>query len=381
MLTHKVYDHPLVRLSSRQSLLTHFALLQLFSTAYVPSLTPSSILLHARNITSRIRGALLGSDSDSDALHASTSSTGASGCVDGEAHAGAVSDAKGKRVVDPVDEWLATSGNQRALAHRDNRNDGWWKLWDVTAECRDIGCMECYEGYHIALIDHVVSLSLFPSVIKRLSPPHGHGHHLTPTESTDSLATLDAPPRSFVSSLAASVLHEFDFLLRWDLPVSTIVEFNEVGKATHVRDVVDVQDVINTFVPFAKRFSWLSRRVAGLATSTVGSIALSFIPGHTVVVGDPIRIMSEQQQQQQQQDAGKIKEAGETEQPQPTAQLRQQQQAQQVQQLLGLGSPIGGLDPNAGKTSPLSFGDASNSLGLEGVSSMAPDIDSESQDV
>lgn len=128
-----VYDHPLIRLSSRQSVLTHFALLQLLSTAYVPSLTPSSILLHARNLTSRIRGAVLGTD-DLPGDVARTMS------------------AKGKQpAVDPVDQWLATSNN--AIDHRNYNSDGWWKLWDVSAECRDIGCMECYEGYHIALID------------------------------------------------------------------------------------------------------------------------------------------------------------------------------------------------------------------------------------
>lgn len=212
------------------------------------------------------------------------------------------------------------------------------------------------EGYHIALIDHVISLSLFPSIIKRPSPRG----LVTPTDSTDSLATLDLPQRSFVYSLVASLLSEFDFLLRWNLPVSTIVEFNEVGKATHVRDVVDVQDVIDTFVPFAKRFSWLSRRMAGLVTSTVGSIALSLIPGHTVLVGDPIKIMSDEQQQ----DKDKIKELA----AKP-----------------GLGSPIGLLpDPSAVAIKSVTaspFGDGSNLLGLEGVSSMAPDVDVEGQDV
>jgi hypothetical protein len=117
-----VYDHPLVRLSSRQSVLTHFALLQLFSTAYVPSLTPSSLLLHARNLTSRLRSAVLGSD-DIDVANRNPSAD------------------KGKRVVDPVDEWLASSA---PIIHRNSNADGWWKLWDVSAECRDIGCMECY---------------------------------------------------------------------------------------------------------------------------------------------------------------------------------------------------------------------------------------------
>lgn len=122
-----VYDHPLVRLSNRQSVLTHFALLQLLSRVYLPSITPSSILLHARGLTSRVRGALLGSDEVATAEVTET-----------------------KRVVDPLDEWLESSGGpsvEGALVQRDSRGNGWWKLWDVSAECRDIGCMECYGGF------------------------------------------------------------------------------------------------------------------------------------------------------------------------------------------------------------------------------------------
>ncbi|BEJ12309.1 hypothetical protein CspHIS471_0207690 [Cutaneotrichosporon sp. HIS471] len=257
-----VYDHPLVRLSSRQSVLTHFALLQLLSTAYLPSFTPSSLLLHARSLTSRVRSALLGP------IYLASPSA----------------NARDKQSAsDPIDEWLASSGQHHgSVMNRSNTDDGWWKLWDVSAECRDIGCMECYEGYHIALIDHVISLTLFPTVIKRPLT------NLTPLRSSDSL--IHGPPRGFILRLAESVLREFDFLLHWDLPVSTIIEFNEVGKATHVRDVVDVRDVIDTFVPFAKRFSWISRRLTGMFTSAVGSVALTLLPGHQVIFGDPIRV-------------------------------------------------------------------------------------------
>ena len=49
------------------------------------------------------------------------------------------------------------------------------------------------------------------------------------------------------------------------------------GKATHVRDVVDVRDAIETFVPFAKRFGWLSRRLTGMFSSAIGSLAMSML--------------------------------------------------------------------------------------------------------
>lgn len=142
------------------------------------------------------------------------------------------------------------------------------------------------------------------------------------------------------------------------MPISTIVEFNEVGKATHVRDVVDVQDVIDTFVPFAKRFSWLSRRVAGLVTSTVGSIALNFIPGHTIIVGDALHVM---EQHRESSDDGKAK----------------------IQEITeGADKPALGTPTGLSSTVKSPNSRFPNLLGLEGMSSlsMAPDVDGESQD-
>lgn len=201
----------------------------------------------------------------------------------------------------------------------------------------------------------VISLTLFPSIIKpRMNT-------LSPNVSTDSLSSTYAS-RSYLHSIVASVLQEFDFLLHWDLPVSTIVEFNEVGKATHVRDVVDVRDVIDTFVPFAKRFNWLSRRLTGVLTSTIGSVAMALIPGHSVVIGDPIRILDETQ-------AAKAKEEEEN-----------RAKIKELETKPGMGSPVGleshvddGFCPS---------GVRHNSLGLEGVDgvSMAPDVDGVCQD-
>ena len=57
---------------------------------------------------------------------------------------------------------------RRAVGDGDER---WWKLWEVSAACKDIGGMECYggsllvspspadiqvDGYHLALIDQYV---------------------------------------------------------------------------------------------------------------------------------------------------------------------------------------------------------------------------------
>jgi hypothetical protein len=47
-------------------------------------------------------------------------------------------------------------------------------------------------------------------------------------------------------------------------------------------------------VPFAKRVGWLTRRLAGIATSTLGSIALGLTAGPKVMVTQGIRVEGSQ---------------------------------------------------------------------------------------
>ena len=123
-LTTTAYDHPLVRISSRQACLTHFALLHLMSTCYLPSLTPSAILYHVTSLTSRIRSRLLG---------------------DGEAEADVEAvpsklDKKGKMqaVENAWSEIVEEEKDEVAL-----RQARWWRLWDVSANCKEIGNIDC----------------------------------------------------------------------------------------------------------------------------------------------------------------------------------------------------------------------------------------------
>ena len=55
-----------------------------------------------------------------------------------------------------------------------------------------------------------------------------------------------------------------------------------------MRDVVDVRDVVETFVPFARRFGWLTRRVTGLVSSTIGAMAMAIGTGPGVEMRAPI---------------------------------------------------------------------------------------------
>ncbi|KAK8869475.1 hypothetical protein IAR55_000039 [Kwoniella newhampshirensis] len=272
-----VYDHPLLRVTSRQSLLMHFILLHLLSTLYLPSITPSALLQHARNLTSRLRNRLLGIDRAHD--------------LSKKSHI------QKKQLLLPKEpaeeeEWLGLplkqGGRGASLIEEDNLSDGeededgWWKLWDVRADCKEIGEMECYDGYHLAMIEHVITLTLFPSISTPRNP-------LDPISSRNSYASLPSNLKtaghgggasaSFSRRLVAGLATEFDGLLQWDLPISTMVQFNEVGKATHVRDMIDIRDAFETFVPFAKCIGWLTRHLTGMVTSTLGALALSFVSG------------------------------------------------------------------------------------------------------
>lgn len=42
--------------------------------------------------------------------------------------------------------------------------------------------------------------------------------------------TASTPPPGFVTKLVGALAREFEYLLRWELPMSTFVEFNEVGE-------------------------------------------------------------------------------------------------------------------------------------------------------
>jgi len=48
---------------------------------------------------------------------------------------------KGKEKMDH--EWFGLPGQNQEKTLKHN-NDGWWRLWDVSADCREIGGMECY---------------------------------------------------------------------------------------------------------------------------------------------------------------------------------------------------------------------------------------------
>lgn len=138
--------------------MTHFILLHLLASGSIPALTPSNALLHARLISRRLSRRI------KDSLSFRSFSSFSGGDVNTETSSREVKDnGKGKEkaendlVTEEYQERLSITNaqieeremNQKGKVIRGDR----WKLWDVGAECTEIGGMECYDGYHLGLIE------------------------------------------------------------------------------------------------------------------------------------------------------------------------------------------------------------------------------------
>jgi len=54
--------------------------------------------------------------------------------------------------------------------------------------------------------------------------------------------------------------------------------------------MIDIRDAIETFVPLAKRLGWLTRRLTGLVSSTIGGIALGMVTTQPNQKVQPVKI-------------------------------------------------------------------------------------------
>ncbi|WVN85154.1 uncharacterized protein L203_100297 [Cryptococcus depauperatus CBS 7841] len=255
-----VYETPLVTISSKNKLISHFAFLHLFSTGYLPSLTPTSILHHARNITPF----LFLQSTETEQRERDKHPT-----IEGK---------DGNKTMDHgVEEaWLGID-----IASPYQTSERWWRFWEIKSDCREIGKMQQLDGYHLAMIDQVITLRFLPSLFDSAFPscpptssfpsPMLHFSQIAPLASTPS----SLPPIhgvSFAQRLVGALASEFEGILTWDLRVRTLVEINEVGKATRIRDTIDLRDAVEALVPFAKRLGWLGRCVGGLISGAVGEL-------------------------------------------------------------------------------------------------------------
>lgn len=251
-----IYDHPLVQISGRTHMVAHFIVLNLVACAQirVPAFCPASVARRVGELAAFARQSMVRAE-----------------MMDEEKGYEGKSGEKG----------FTESGGGGGSGARQRRR--WWKLWDVSSEVRDLGAMETFDGHHSGKIDHVVTLSILPALLSPCPPPRGRRHtrrgSRRRSDSASSAGSLESGARSYAQKLAAALADEFEPFLRWRLPMSTLVEFNEVGRAVRVRDQVDVRDLIEAVVPFAKTLNGLSRRVAGFVCGALGAYAIRCLPG------------------------------------------------------------------------------------------------------
>lgn len=111
----------MVNVTSRQSVITHFILFRLVSTGYIPHLSPSNLVQVISNLTLDLRYHLLGYDvreRNRDIESSPIDLVNTNG--------------KGK-LIDP--KWNVGS----EMFEKDKDQSRWWRLWDVSANCTDIG--------------------------------------------------------------------------------------------------------------------------------------------------------------------------------------------------------------------------------------------------
>jgi hypothetical protein len=154
-----------------------------------------------------------------------------------------------------------------------------------------------------------------------------------------------------------------------------------------VRDVIDVRDLIETFVPFAKRLNWLTRRVTGFFTSSIGSLALSLVPKSSVMTRTPIKVEAYTDPWERSLDEVFCESASES---------ARGATWERAYHLMTLTIPADGRRSEEPTIEGLGFGqfvrpadvpkaseDSENTLGLEGVggpAGPAPDCDDEAQE-
>ncbi|WWC60703.1 uncharacterized protein I303_103279 [Kwoniella dejecticola CBS 10117] len=319
-----IYEQPLVRLTSRETILMHFALLHVFGSVYIPSFTPVATIIHIQELVHLLKTYFLGIDDDDDSNQTSKppARTAKLPQVPNAPNPGreeqllglglgldaptrpSPQPAQGLRTAqDSASDLSSQTRNRGGEPHKRTGYQGWWKLWDITAECKEIGEMECYDGHYLAMIEHVLRLSLLPNLRNRSEEQSATHHpsayfHPATGRTAPTFGTQQGPrpqarenPRrgeqgipavplpSFARRLIELMWAQVECWLDWDLRVNTIVQFNEVGKATHLRDVVDIRDLVEFVVPFAKRLRWITKSI-GIFTSIIGAIILAILEDH-----------------------------------------------------------------------------------------------------
>ncbi|KIR97168.1 hypothetical protein L804_05350 [Cryptococcus deuterogattii 2001/935-1] len=336
-----VYDTPLVRLTSRSSLLSHFALLHLFSTLSLPSLTPSAVIRHARSLTSALMLRLVGvTPKDVDPASRPRKKDAI-----GERRFGARSrGGVGYDWAFGMEETWLTLATMCAPTEREG--SGWWRLWEIRAECKLRDYSLTRRSRRVSPShDRPVSHS-FTDIQPQADTPQHNIPSPAPISDAPSFQRIYHP---FFTLLLVATIYSFTiFCSSSRSPIqSSSSEFRETfGKATYIRDIVDLRDAVETFMPFAKRFAWLTRSLAGIMSSVLGDIVIrSTLPSREERI-------------------------------EATIDIETLQTAQRTGEYIGKSSSREGAKPRKSGQ----VGERENSLGLENLGSesrMAPDVDDE----
>ena len=136
------YDNPFAKVSSRQSLISHFILLHLVSCGQLPPLSSRSLFSLATSISKQVLGyANVIGDEGTEVSNAKGKEKAEIGL--GIHHTGETDLLKnGDLSFETIKPIKGLGG-----AHQSDTEGGgpsWWRLWDVTAECRELGSIECY---------------------------------------------------------------------------------------------------------------------------------------------------------------------------------------------------------------------------------------------
>jgi hypothetical protein len=54
--------------------------------------------------------------------------------------------------------------------------------------------------------------------------------------------------------------------------------------------VVDIRDAIETFVPLAGRIGWLTRRVTGSISASIGGMVMALLPAPVQDIKQPVKV-------------------------------------------------------------------------------------------
>ncbi|KAF7967992.1 hypothetical protein HWV62_32405 [Athelia sp. TMB] len=154
------------------------------------------------------------------------------------------------------------------------RGDGrWFRALRVWSEIGDVCESESFDGHRRAVVSHTLHILLLPGL--HAAPAHA----ASPTPSGTALSVAHSPAASFLSLPSSppsphahtppQTLLGLPSPLHRTLPLHTHLAFNDAGRITAHRDVLDVRDALS-LLPGGAAAGWVLARIAGRAAGLLG---------------------------------------------------------------------------------------------------------------